>query len=76
MDRFAKIDFKHRDELARNFNTSTNTIEKLRLLKEIDKYDKLMRDHIEISQAHDREWDRLQRMYKKIDIEIAKERTR
>ncbi|UNK68320.1 hypothetical protein MNO08_09605 [Pseudomonas simiae] len=67
------VDFKARDRLAAQFNESKDPEEKLRLLKQIEPYDKAMSDHIKRSQAIDRKSKRVEALYEQIDIERQKE---
>lgn len=68
------VDFKERDRLAVRFNESKDSAEKLRLLEQIEPYDKAMLDHIKRSQALDRKSKRIDALYDQIDIERKKER--
>jgi hypothetical protein len=62
------VDFAARDRLAERFNASTDSQEKLRLLKQIEPYDKAMSDHIKRSQALDAKQKRVDALYDQIDI--------
>lgn len=67
-------DFKARDKLAVRFNESKDPAEKLRLLEQIQPYDKAMSDHIKRSQALDKKSKRIDALYEQIDVERQKER--
>ena len=70
------VDFKARDQLAVRFNESNDSAEKLRLLKQIEPYDKAMSDHIKRSQAIDRKSKKIDALYEQIDVERQKENGR
>ena len=70
------VDFKARDQLAARFNESNDSAEKLRLLKQIEPYDKAMSDHIKRSQAIDRKSKKVDALYEQIDVERQKENGR
>lgn len=67
------VEFKARDRLAARFNESKDPEEKLRLLKQIEPYDKAMSGHIKRSQAIDRKSKRIDALYEQIDVERQKE---
>ena len=67
------VDFKERDRLAVRFNESKDPDEKLRLLEQIQPYDKAMSDHIKRSQAIDRKSKKVDALYEQIDLERQKE---
>jgi hypothetical protein len=67
------VDFAARDRLAERFNASTDSQEKLRLLKQIEPYDKAMSDHIKRSQAIDAKQKRVDALYDQIDVARQKE---
>lgn len=66
------VDFKARDRLAARFNESNDSAEKLRLLEQIEPYDKAMSDHIKRSQAIDRKSKKVDSLYEQIDVERQK----
>ena len=68
------VDFKARDKLAVKFNESKDPAEKLRLIEQIQPYDKAMSDHIKRSQALDKKSKRVDALYEQIDVERQKER--
>ncbi|MHA6127084.1 hypothetical protein ACX3YD_12975 [Pseudomonas fluorescens group sp. PF-1] len=70
------VDFKERDRLAIRFNESKDPDEKLRLLEQIQPYDKAMSDHIKRSQAIDRKSKKIDALYEQIDVERQKENRR
>lgn len=70
------VDFKARDQLAMRFNESNDSAERLRLLKQIEPYDKAMSDHIKRSQAIDRKSKKVDALYEQIDAERQKENGR
>ena len=70
------VDFKARDQLAVRFNETNDSAEKLRLLKQIEPYDKAMSDHIKRSQAIDRKSKKIDALYEQIDVERQKENGR
>ncbi|WP_223541003.1 hypothetical protein [Pseudomonas sp. BF-RE-26] len=70
------VDLKARDQLAVRFNESKDLEEKMRLLKQIEPYDKAMSDHIKRSQAIDRKSKRVDALYEQIDVERQKEHGR
>ncbi|KAA0983264.1 MULTISPECIES: hypothetical protein [unclassified Pseudomonas] len=70
------VDFKERDRLAGKFNDSKDPEEKLRLLKQIEPYDKAMSEHIKRTQALDRKSKKVDSLYEQIDVERQKERGR
>ncbi|MDR7949172.1 hypothetical protein [Achromobacter aegrifaciens] len=66
-----KPDFKKRDALAIQCNASKDIHERLRLLREIEPYDKAMHDHLMRSQKLDARQKVVDRMYRDIEREAA-----
>lgn len=62
-----KPDFKVRDALAVQFNTTSDIQEKLRLLSEIQPYDKALQAHIDRMKKLDKRQQAVNRMYQQID---------
>lgn len=70
------VDFKERDRLARLFNESRDSKEKLRLINLIEPYDKAMSDHIKRQQAIRKRSEKVDALYEQIDVERQKENGR
>ncbi|KAK51306.1 hypothetical protein [Bordetella bronchiseptica] len=66
-----KPDFAKRDALAARCNASTDTQEKLRLLHEIEPYDKALHDHLTRTKKLDARQKAVDRMYRDIEREAA-----
>ncbi|MNX57243.1 hypothetical protein D3C86_880590 [compost metagenome] len=66
-----KPDFKKRDALAIQCNASKDIHERLRLLREIEPYDKALHDHLMRSKKLDARQKAVDRMYRDIDREAA-----
>lgn len=66
-----KPDFKKRDALAIQCNASKDIHERLRLLREIEPYDKAMHDHLMRSKKLDARQKVVDRMYRDIKREAA-----
>lgn len=66
-----KPDFKKRDALAIECNASKDIHERLRLLREIEPYDKALQDHISRTRKLDARQKTVDRMYRDIDKEAA-----
>lgn len=66
-----KPDFKKRDALAIQCNASTDIHERLRLLREIEPYDKALQDHISRTRKLDARQKTVDRMYRDIEREAA-----
>lgn len=62
-----KPDFKVRDALAIQLNATSNIQEKLRLLSEIQPYDKAFQAHIDRMKKLDKRQKVVDRMYQQID---------
>ncbi|WP_368928667.1 hypothetical protein [Alcaligenes faecalis] len=62
-----KPDFKVRDALAAQLNATPDIKEKLRLLSEIQPYDKALQAHIERMKKLDKRQKTVDRMYQQID---------
>ncbi|WP_435653058.1 hypothetical protein ACSC9T_08630 [Pseudomonas putida] len=67
------LDFKERDRLAMKHNETKCPHERLRLLENIEPYDRAMLEHIKRSQAIDRKQKRVDALYEQIDVERQKE---
>ncbi|MNJ71193.1 hypothetical protein D3C77_677080 [compost metagenome] len=67
------LDFKERDRLAVQFNESKCSKERLRLIEQIEPYDKAMQAHLKRSEAINRKQKRVDDLYEQIDIERQKE---
>lgn len=67
------IDFAERDRLARKFNESKDSAEKLRLRNQIEPYDRAMSEHFRRSKAIDRRQKAVDKLYEQIDVERRKE---
>ncbi|MDX3877068.1 MAG: hypothetical protein QHC81_01150 [Achromobacter sp.] len=66
-----KPDFKKRDALAIQCNASKDIHERLRLLREIEPYDKALQDHISRTRKLDARQKAVDRMYRDIEREAA-----
>ncbi|WP_313378109.1 hypothetical protein [Achromobacter insolitus] len=66
-----KPDFKKRDALAIQCNASKDIHERLRLLQEIEPYDKALQDHISRTRKLDDRQKTVDRMYRDIQREAA-----
>lgn len=66
-----KPDFKKRDALAIQCNASKDIHERLRLLREIEPYDKALHDHISRTRKLDARQKTVDRMYRDIEREGA-----
>lgn len=66
-----KPDFKKRDALAIQCNASKDIHERLRLLREIEPYDRAMHDHLMRSKKLDARQKVVDRMYRDIEREAA-----
>ncbi|KNY09399.1 hypothetical protein AKG08_17270 [Achromobacter piechaudii] len=66
-----KADFTKRDALAVQCNETTDIDEKIRLLREIEPYDKALNDHLMRSQKLDARQKAVDRMYRNIGKEAA-----
>lgn len=66
-----KPDFKKRDALAIQCNASKDIHERLRLLREIEPYDKALQDHITRTRKLDARQKTVDRMYRDIEREAA-----
>lgn len=69
----AGINFAEHDRLAKLFNASRNSAEKLELLEQMAPYDRAMADHIKRSQAIERRQKKVDRLYEQIEVERRKE---
>jgi len=67
--RFNEIDFKERDNLAMQFNRSTDTDERLKLIKKLIKYDNAFQKWSEIDDKLIKEYDKNEKLYEQIDIQ-------
>ena len=72
-----KPDFSERDSLARQFNESKDTLERLKILDRIRPYDLALKQHMERCKKLDQRQERIESMYrqyeKQRDIEREKE---
>lgn len=66
-----KPDFKKRDALAIQCNASKDIHERLRLLREIEPYDRALQDHISRTRRPDARQKTVDRMYRDIEREAA-----
>ncbi|WP_291385009.1 MULTISPECIES: hypothetical protein [Achromobacter] len=66
-----KPDFKKRDALAIQCNASKDIHERLRLLREIEPYDRALQDHISRTRKLDARQKTVDRMYRDIEREAA-----
>lgn len=66
-----KPDFAKRDALAVQCNATSDIHEKLRLLREIEPYDRALHDHLERTRKLDARQQTVDRMYRAIDKEAA-----
>lgn len=62
-----KPDFKKRDALAVEFNSSKDPVERLRLLEEISTYDQALQDHIKRTQALDKQQEKADAVYRQLE---------
>lgn len=67
------VDLKERDRLASLFNESTDSAEKLRLLKLMEPFDKALMAHIKRSQAIDKKMKKVDALYSQYEAEYEKE---
>jgi hypothetical protein len=68
-----KADSSKRDEYAKRFNASSDTNEKLSLLKKMKPYKELVTRNIKASQKIRKEYKALDKLYVSIEIERQKE---
>ncbi|HHX4272520.1 TPA: hypothetical protein ACU95R_003543 [Pseudomonas aeruginosa] len=68
-----KPDFKRRDELARQFNSETSAAEKLRLLEDIEPFDRALQDHIARCKKLDLRQAQVDRLYQDLDHQQRRE---
>ena len=61
-----KPDFAKRDALAVKFNNSTDRSERIRLLKQIEPYDKALKDHMALMRILDERQKKVDRVYRKM----------
>ncbi|WP_313387613.1 hypothetical protein [Achromobacter aegrifaciens] len=66
-----KPNFKKRDALAIQCNASKDIHERLRLLREIEPYDRALQDHISRTRKLDARQKTVDRMYRDIEREAA-----
>ncbi|CAB3890430.1 hypothetical protein [Achromobacter piechaudii] len=66
-----KPDFAKRDALAVQCNATTDIQERIRLLREIEPYDKALNDHLMRSEKLDARQKAVDRMYRNIGKEAA-----
>lgn len=66
-----KPDFAKRDALAVQCNAATDIQEKIRLLREIEPYDKALHDHLMRTKKLDARQKAVDRMYRDIEREAA-----
>ncbi len=66
-----KPDFSKRDALAVQFNATTDIQDRIRLLREIESYDKPLHDHLMRSKKLDARQKAVDRMYRDIEREAA-----
>lgn len=67
------IDFAERDRLAKRFNESTCSKDRLAILDLMAPYEKAMSDHLKRCQALEVRQKRVDKLYEQIDIERQKE---
>lgn len=67
------IDLKERDRLARLFNESKDRTERLRLIDQIEPFEKALADYRKRYQALERKQARVDALYEQIDVERQKE---
>lgn len=68
-----QIDLKERDRLATLFNQTKDAVERLRILEQMEPYEKAMQEHAKRYQALDRKQKRVDALYEQIDVERQKE---
>lgn len=68
------LDFSVRDRYANEFNATSDSKRKLKLLELMEPYDKAMSDHIARYQVLDARQAKVDKLYDQIDIERNKER--
>lgn len=68
LDRWAanKPDFKKRDALAAKFNDSTDHNERLRLLEQMQPYDRALQDHFKRMKALDKQQEKADEVYRQL----------
>ncbi|WP_153785309.1 hypothetical protein [Pseudomonas sp. EMN2] len=67
------IDLKERDRLATLFNQTESAVERLRILEQMEPYEKALKEHMKRYQALDRKQARIDALYEQIDVERQKE---
>ena len=60
------IDWKKRNDLAKQYNLSTDLKERLRILREINVIDNQLHSHIIRSEALDKEREKIDKLYKQM----------
>lgn len=67
------IDLKERDRLARLFNESKDRAERLRLIEQLEPFEKALAEYRKRYQALERKQARVDALYEQIDVERQKE---
>lgn len=67
-ERFSQVDFSGRDEVAMQFNASTDVNERLALLEKLKPYDDAIADHFKRMEVIRKKEKKLDRLYKRIDV--------
>lgn len=67
------IDLKERDRLAGLFNESNDRAERLRLIEQMEPFEKALADYRKRYQALERKQARVDALYEQIDVERQKE---
>lgn len=68
-----QIDLKERDRLASIFNQTKDALGRLRILEQMEPYEKALQEHVKRYQALDRKQARVDALYEQIDVERQKE---
>lgn len=68
-----QIDLKERDRLATLFNQTKGAAERLRILQQMEPYEKALQDHVKRDKALARKQARIDALYEQIDVERQKE---
>ena len=68
-EKLNKIDFKKRDELAKQFNKSTDSDERMKLIKQLVKFDNAFQAWSKEADQLHKEYERNSKLYEQINIQ-------
>ena len=66
LENLRNIDWKKRDDLVKQYKLSTESKERVRILREINVIDNQLHSHIERSEALDKEREKIDKLYKQM----------